>query len=182
MRCVIASFNQSTALASQWNREVGLSLPHLISPAPGGTGEAGPLYADYRFLRSVAGVWGPSSLRFYASQQLGGRELHSSQGQDVHMLAGDVVVGPDGAVALPYYSKTNTDRPSAEALLHTARYLQRRHSLDPLDAAVEAGLRGGGGTPEPGVTAGRGRLRAGLLALGIAAAAAAMVRSATKCA
>lgn len=175
MRCVIASFNQTTALATQWNREVGVTTPHLISPAPGATGNAGPLYADYRFLRSVAGVWAPASLRFYASQQLGGRELHSSQGQDVHMLAGDVVVGPDGAVALPYYSRTNTDRPGVDDLLTLARDLQRRHGTAPLDARVEARLQGEGEAAARTDAGGRSR---GMRAVLLAATAVAMASTA----
>lgn len=120
-RVLIVSFNQSLALARQWNREVGTRFPHLIDP--GDNGAAGDIYHRYRFARSVAGTWNPGSLTFYASQMLQGRELHPSHGQDVNMLAGDMVLDAVGRVALPYYSAGNTDRPSVQQLLAVVREL-----------------------------------------------------------
>lgn len=137
MRLVIVSFNQRPDLAIRWNQQVGATLPHLIDPGAA-PGSAGAVYTDFRFLRSVAGVWSPKSLRFYASRKLAGSELHGSEGQDVHVLAGDIVVAPDATVALPYYSKDNTDRPRVDDLLLLAQRLQRDHGLAPLRWQEEA--------------------------------------------
>ena len=52
---------------------------------------------------------------------LSGRELHPSKGQDVNQMGGDILIDGDGTVTLPYYSKTNTDRPTLEAIIETLK-------------------------------------------------------------
>lgn len=112
----MVSFMQSAELALEWSGQVGAGFAHAF--APGVAGAAGPLYSDaFRFRRSVAGVWSQESLGFYAAQKAKGRELEPSKGQDVNQLAGDMVVARDGTIALAYYSRTNTDRPTMEQLL-----------------------------------------------------------------
>lgn len=76
-------------------------------------------YKSFGFNRSLSGVWGPSSLDFYVAEQMSGRELHPSMGQDVNQMGGDILVDGFGKVTLPYYSKTNTDRPTLEQILRT---------------------------------------------------------------
>ncbi|CAK0819826.1 unnamed protein product [Prorocentrum cordatum] len=89
-----------------------------MDPAcPGSPGDAGATYRAWGFRKSFAGVWSSKSLRFYSDQKLSGRELHPSLGQDPHRMGGDVLLDGSGTVVLPYYSKTNTDRPSVEDTL-----------------------------------------------------------------
>jgi hypothetical protein len=108
-------------MAHQWNKETSSLFPMVIDP--GAQGAAGPIYFNYRFNRSVAGVWSTKSLSFYADQKHAGRELHSSKGQDVNQLAGDFIIDANGKVALPYYSKDNVDRPTVQALLDECKRL-----------------------------------------------------------
>ena len=87
------------------------------------------------------------SLDFYVAEQMSGRELHPSKGQDVNQvrvilghvkphsgfflahffsvesgqMGGDILIDNTGTVTLPYYSKTNTDRPTLQAILDTLR-------------------------------------------------------------
>jgi len=103
-------------VAQRWDREVGSPFEHIYS-AGARDGEPGAFYHTMGFRKSFAGVWGPASLNFYADMKQSGRELHPSLGQDVHMLGGDLLVGSDGRMLLPYYSKDNRDRPSIQTLL-----------------------------------------------------------------
>jgi hypothetical protein len=115
-RVVVVSFMSSAEMASDWDSQVGHRFLHVFEPGP--DGRAGPLYQSvFRFRRSLAGVWSKESLSFYAEQKAAGRELESSRGLDVHQMAGDFVLDPSGTVSLAYYSKTNTDRPTVDALL-----------------------------------------------------------------
>jgi len=181
MRPVVVSFNQTAALALRWSEEVGAQvLPHLYDPAPDGRGGAGGVYAAFRFLRSVAGVWSPKALRFYASQQMAGRELHSAQGQDVHVLAGDFVLAPDGTVALPYYSRDNTDRPDVADLLVLAEQLQARYNipalaLDEMQVGHDDDRKGDGQVVVGGAASSAWWLRRTLVAAALACAVAGAV-------
>lgn len=139
-RVVVVSFMQDEGLADCWSRQVGAGFEHAI--APGADGAAGPLYGDaFRFRRSVAGVWSAESLGFYAEQRAAGRELESSHGQDVNQLAGDFVIGPDGRVVLPYYSRDNTDRPSVDEIIEAVESSR--------EGAAQAGDARDGTSEEP---------------------------------
>ena len=36
-------------------------------------------------------------------------------------MGGDILIDGDGTVTLPYYSKTNTDRPTLQAIIETLK-------------------------------------------------------------
>jgi hypothetical protein len=76
-------------------------------------------------------VWSRRSLEYYADQKAGGRKLQSSKSQDVHQLAGDIVLAADGRVALAYYSKETVDRPSVPMLVDACRT-----DLPPVSSAI----------------------------------------------
>ncbi len=122
---------------------VGDALPMLLDPLP--TGEAGPIYPAFGFGRSLAGVWDPTSLSFYAEASASGRELRSSHGQDVNQLAGNVILDAEGKVAWIHHQAGNTDRPSVEEQLEVCRRLASE--------AAAASARSGGRAASPQSTA-----------------------------
>ncbi len=103
--------------ARAWDAAVGHPFQHVVW-APDHPPAAA--YAALGFTRSLEGVWSEASLGWYAEQAAAGVELHSSRGQDVHQLAGDLVVDAQGCVVLPYYGLDNTDRPSLGTLLRAS--------------------------------------------------------------
>ena len=114
---LVLSLCPDRATAAQWDAQVGHPFRHIVwgegvSPASA--------YAQLGFKRSLAGVWSEASLGWYAEQKAAGAELHSSLGQDVNQLAGDLVIDAGGRVVLPYYGVDNTDRPSLGTLLRAA--------------------------------------------------------------
>lgn len=114
---VVLSLCPTPAAAAEWDEQVGHPFPHLQWAEATAPADA---YAAFGFKRSLAGVWGAQSLGWYAQQAAAGRELQSSRGQDVHQLAGDVVVSAEGTVVLPYYGLDNTDRPGVTTLAWAA--------------------------------------------------------------
>jgi alkyl hydroperoxide reductase subunit AhpC len=71
------------------------------------------LYRKLGLKRSLSGVWGVLSINFYSE----GHEMHAAKdGQDLNQMGGDFVIDAAGVVRLAYYSATNTDRPSFDAI------------------------------------------------------------------
>lgn len=113
---VVVGQNQDVSQAEEWNTSGSFYCDFIHFCDPGKV-----FYKAYGFDRSLAGVWGPVSLDFYVAEQMSGRELHPSKGQDVNQMGGDILIDSTGTVTLPYYSKTNTDRPTIQAILDTLR-------------------------------------------------------------
>lgn len=113
---VVVGQNKDVLQAEEWNTSGSFycDFIHFCDPDK-------VFYKAYGFDRSLAGVWGPVSLDFYVAEQMSGRELHPSKGQDVNQMGGDILIDSTGTVTLPYYSKTNTDRPTLQAILDTLR-------------------------------------------------------------
>jgi len=103
--------------AAAWDSQVGHPFRHVVWAPDTPPASA---YAQLGFRRSLAGVWSEASLGWYAEQSAAGVELHSSRGQDVNQLAGDLVVDAAGRLVLPYYGVDNTDRPSLGTVLRAA--------------------------------------------------------------
>ena len=113
---VVVGQNKDVEQAEEWNTSGTFycDFIHFCDPDK-------VFYKAYGFDRSLAGVWGPVSLDFYVAEQMSGREMHPSKGQDVNQMGGDILIDSSGSVTLPYYSKTNTDRPTLQAILDTLR-------------------------------------------------------------
>ena len=88
---------------------------------------AGNIYSSYGFGRSITGVWNTQSLNYYSNAQAHGRILPSSKGQDVHQMAGDIIINQYGKIIYTYYSASNTDRPSVDALFDVVK---QQYTLD----------------------------------------------------
>lgn len=114
---LVLSLCPDVATAAAWDAQVGHPFRHIVWAEDTQPAAA---YAQLGFTRSLAGVWSEASLGWYAEQTAAGAELHSSRGQDVNQLAGDLVVDAAGRVVLPYYGVDNTDRPSLGTLLRAA--------------------------------------------------------------
>jgi|EP01049_Picozoa_sp_SAG25_P001215 hypothetical protein len=121
---VVVGQNKNVEQAEEWNTSGTFytDFIHLCDPSKA-------LYKAFGFDRSLSGVWGAASLDFYVAEQMSGRELHPSMGQDVNQMGGDILIDGAGTVTLPYYSKTNTDRPSVAQILEvlgSATHVRRR--------------------------------------------------------
>ena len=113
---VVVGQNKDIPQAEEWNVSGNFyaDFIHLCDPSK-------ELYKAFGFDRSLSGVWGPASLDFYVAEQMSGRELHPSMGQDVNQMGGDILIDGNGKITLPYYSKTNTDRPTLDQIRETLR-------------------------------------------------------------
>lgn len=125
IRVVVVSFCPDLQTAQMWDEEVGSPFLHLIDPSET-PGQAGHAYQLWGFPKSFQGVWAPEALKFYCDEKLQGHALHSSNGQDLHQMGGDVMINHEGIIVLRHYSKTSQDRPSMEQILTRARELAPR--------------------------------------------------------
>ncbi|HUW84501.1 MAG TPA: SelL-related redox protein [Phycisphaerae bacterium] len=94
--------------------ETNLRWPLLVD-------ESRELYVHYGMLRaSWWRIWGPATLWAYAKLFLRGRRPRKSGG-DVSQLGGDVLIDPNGVVALQHVEVGPADRPAVEAILDVVR-------------------------------------------------------------
>jgi len=113
--------------------------------------ESRELYVHYGMRRaSWWRVWGPATLWAYAKLILRGRRPAKSGG-DVSQLGGDVLIDPNGVVALQHVEVGPADRPAVEMILSAIRTrrgksYRRRHGR----RALRSGVRRPGGLLEAG--------------------------------
>jgi hypothetical protein len=114
LQVVVVTF-EARELAEAYVRETGLPWPLLSD-------RRRALYSAYGMGRGRwFAVWGPASLWAYA--RLIARGLRPKRPTaDVRQLGGDIVVDPEGTVALHHVGRGPADRPSVSALLDIVRH------------------------------------------------------------
>lgn len=101
-------------LARSYVEESGLAWPLLID-------ESRETYRNYGMLTaSTWDIWGPKTWWAYLKALFRGEKLHKSGG-DIYQRGGDVIVDPEGIVALHHVGDGPADRPAVELLLRTIR-------------------------------------------------------------
>ncbi len=96
--------------ARSYAEETSLPWPILVD-------ETRATYRGYGMLSASRwNVWGPGTWWAYLKAMLRGETLRKSEG-DVYQRGGDVLIAPDGIVALHYVGNGPADRPAVENLL-----------------------------------------------------------------
>jgi alkyl hydroperoxide reductase subunit AhpC len=116
LHVVVVTF-EARERADEYVRETGLRWPLLID-------RQRALYRAYGMGRGRwSAIWGPATWRAYVQLIARGRRLRRPTG-DVYQLGGDVIVDPQGKVALHHVGKGPADRPAVAALLERVRRLR----------------------------------------------------------
>jgi alkyl-hydroperoxide reductase/thiol specific antioxidant family protein len=114
LQVVVVTF-EARELAEAYVRETGLPWPLLSD-------RRRALYSAYGMGRGRwFAVWGPASLWAYARLIARGHRPKRPTA-DVRQLGGDIVVDPEGTVALHHVGRGPADRPAVSALLDIVRH------------------------------------------------------------
>jgi hypothetical protein len=113
LQVVVVTF-EGRELARAYVRETGLPWPLLSD-------RRRALYSAYGMGRGRwLAVWGPASLWAYARLIARGHRPKRPT-DDVRQLGGDILVDPEGTVALHHVGRGPADRPAVSALLDIVR-------------------------------------------------------------
>jgi len=100
--------------AQTWLESYGFEFPLLVD------GEQ-TLYKTLGLGRSVS-LWKMPTLIRYVEQVMSGEKLlRSFEGDDLHLMGGDLMVDSSGKLLYVYYGKTTYDRPTVSELLEQLR-------------------------------------------------------------
>jgi hypothetical protein len=114
LRVLVVTFEAREA-ADAYVRETRLPWPLLLDPSR-------TLYAAYGMARGRWWqIWGPATWWIYARLIARGRRPRPPTG-DVAQLGGDVLIDPQGSVALHHVGSGPADRPPVSALLDAVRH------------------------------------------------------------
>jgi hypothetical protein len=96
--------------ARSYAEEASVAWPILVD-------ESRETYRDYGMLSaSFWNIWGPRTWWAYLKEIVKGGKLRKSGG-DVYQRGGDVLIAPDGTVALHHVGAGPADRPAVEKIL-----------------------------------------------------------------
>jgi peroxiredoxin len=113
VRVLVIAF-EAGPVTQAYVRETDLRWPLLVD-------ESRELYVHYGMMRaSWWRIWGPATLWAYGKLILRGRRPKKSGG-DVSQLGGDVLIDPDGVVALQHVEVGPADRPAVQMVLDVVR-------------------------------------------------------------
>ena len=100
------------ASARTWLKDCGFDFPLLVDSEQS-------VYGQLGLGRSVV-LWKMPTLIRYVEQVVAGeRLLPSFEGDDLHLMGGDVLVDSKGTVLYVYFGKTTYDRPAISDLIKT---------------------------------------------------------------
>lgn len=113
VKVVVVTF-EAGFLARSYVEESGLAWPLLVD-------DTRETYRKYGMLAASSwDVWGPRSWWAYLKELFRGERLRKSEG-DIYQRGGDVIVDPEGIVALHHVGTGPADRPAVERLLRAIR-------------------------------------------------------------
>lgn len=100
--------------ARTWLESCGFDFPLLVDREQ-------TLYKTLGLGRSVS-LWKMPTLIRYVEQVMSGEKLlRSFEGDDLHLMGGDLMVNSSGKLLYTYYGKTTYDRPTVSELLEQLR-------------------------------------------------------------
>lgn len=105
--------------ALDWLKLVGLtSVPLLLDSER-------IIYRHLGLRRSVKQTWRLATMHMYAAEYLAGvPELSSYDGDDLHLMGGDFILGSSGEVLYAYHSEDTRDRPDVSTLLEFVKSIK----------------------------------------------------------
>lgn len=109
VRIVVVTF-EADFLARSYAEDTSMKWPLLVDAAR-------ETYRAYGMLSaSFLDVWNPKTFWAYLKELVKGTRIGTSKG-DLYQQGGDVLIDPDGIVALHHVGAGPVDRPSVESLL-----------------------------------------------------------------
>jgi len=109
VRIVVITF-ENDFLARGYVEDTSLTWPLLVD-------DTRETYRAYGMLSaSFWDIWGPKTWWVYLKEVLKGERLKKSEG-DISQRGGDILIDPDGIVALHHIGVGPSDRPAVESIL-----------------------------------------------------------------
>jgi len=110
MKVVIVTCGSKSG-AEKWKKDAECPFTILIDSSR-------KLYQMFGMNRSIAKVWGTSSMNNYAENIIAGQKLFAPfDNDDVNQMGGDIIISKSGVIRFLHVSKTSFDRPSLQDIL-----------------------------------------------------------------